>query len=207
MRIAIVEDDPDLLEKLGIILSGEDNLEVIGSFNSAEDALANVKGMSPEVMLVDLVLPGMSGVELIRKIREEVPAVDVIAYTGFEDRETMLSAIRAGASGYILKGASPRELIEAIQDVCKGGAPMSHRIARAVINELQSNRVSNAYIVSHREREVLKAIEEGLTYKEAAERFNISHHTVHTHIKNIYEKLQAKGRKDALQKARRKGII
>lgn len=207
MRLAIVEDDPLLLESLKMLLSGETGIKVSGAFRSAEEALPLLKEAKPDVMLVDLGLPGMTGVELIRRIKEELPDSEIMAHTVFEDRENVFSAIKAGASGYILKGSSPREIVEAIHEVHKGGAPMSPKIARKVIHEFQDESVSDQYILSLREKNIVKCIEEGLTYKEISYRLGISSHTVHTHIKRIYEKLHAKNRIDALAKARKTGVI
>jgi len=207
MRLIIVEDDPLLLENLTLLLSGEEGLAVAGSYRSAEDALRGLRNAKPEVMLTDLGLPGMSGVDLIKRAKEEMPALEIMAHTVFEDREMVFSAIKAGASGYILKGSSPREVIESIHALYKGGAPMSPKIARKIIKEFQDDVVSEQYLLTQREKEIVKRVEEGLTYKEIGERLNISTHTVHTHIKNIYEKLQAKNRNDAIDKARKRGII
>lgn len=207
MRLIIVEDDPILLESLKLILGGEAGITVAGAFGSAEDALRALRKSSPEVMLTDLGLPGMSGIELIKKAKDDMPSLEIMTHTVFEDRENVFAAIKAGASGYILKGSSPREIVEAIHEIHKGGAPMSPKIARKVIHEFQDENVEDQYILSQRERDVVKCIEQGLSYKEISLRLKISSHTVHTHIKNIYEKLQAKDRGEALVKARKTGII
>lgn len=207
MRLVIIEDDPLLLENLTLLLSGEEGITVAGSYRSAEDAVKQLKSASPEVMLTDLGLPGMSGVDLIKKAKEEMPSLEIMAHTVFEDRERVFSAIKAGASGYILKGSSPREIIESIHALYKGGAPMSPKIARKVIHEFQDEVVGEQFLLTQREKEIVKLVEDGLTYKEIGEKLSISTHTVHTHIKNIYEKLQAKDRNDAIIKARKKGII
>ncbi len=207
MKLVIVEDDPILLESLKLLLSGESNITVTGAYGSAEDALRSLKKAAPEVMLADLGLPGMSGIELIKRAKEDMPQLEIMAHTVFEDRENVFSAIKAGASGYILKGSSPREIVEAIHEVNKGGAPMSPKIARKVIHEFQDETVEDQYVLSTREKNIVKCIEQGLTYKEISLRLGISSHTVHTHIKNIYEKLQAKDRGEALIKARKTGII
>jgi len=207
MRLVIVEDDPLLLENLTLLLSGEGGITVAGSYRSAEEALKLFRSAKPEVMLTDIGLPGMSGVELIKKAKEAMPRLEIMAHTVFEDRENVFSAIKAGASGYLLKGSSPREIIESIHSLYKGGAPMSPKIARKIIQELRDDVASDEFLLTSRETEIVKLVEEGLTYKEIGQQLSISTHTVHTHIKNIYEKLQAKNRQDAIKKARKKGII
>ncbi|HEX9019944.1 MAG TPA: response regulator transcription factor [Nitrospirota bacterium] len=207
MRLVIVEDDPLLLENLTLLLSGEGGITVAGSYRSAEDALKLLATARPEVMLTDIGLPGMSGVELIKRAKEAMPGLEIMAHTVFEDRDKVFSAIKAGASGYLLKGSSPREIIESIHSLYKGGAPMSPKIARKIIHEFQDETMNDQLLLTPRETEIVKRVEEGLTYKDIGERLGISTHTVHTHIKKIYEKLQAKDRNDAISKARKRGII
>ncbi|MBU2548062.1 MAG: response regulator transcription factor [Proteobacteria bacterium] len=207
MRIAIVEDDPLIRDNLRILLTGDPEMDVTGVFDSAEAALGSLKRTVPEVLLVDLGLPGMSGVEFIQSAKQSHPDLDIMAYTVFEDRQTIFAAIKAGASGYMLKGTRPAELISALHDLRAGGAPMSPKIARLVIQEFQQTGIEGQYTLTFREKEILRGIEKGLSYKALAGQLNISPHTVHTHIKNIYEKLQASNRGEALVKARKKGII
>jgi two-component system NarL family response regulator len=196
-----------LRENLKLLLSGETGISVVATYATAEDALAGLKRARPEILLADIGLPGMSGIELIDQIKDQLPELEIMAHTVFDDRETVFSAIKAGASAYILKGSTPRELIDALHTLARGGSPMSPKIARKVIREFQEEGVDEQYVLSHREREIVKEIENGLTYKDIAAKFSISPHTVHTHIKNIYEKLHAKDRQGALVAARKKGII
>ena len=207
MKVSIVEDDVLLRQNLKLLLSGETGISVVSVYGSAEEALAGIKRTHPEILLTDIGLPGMSGVELIRLLKEQMPELEIMANTVFDDRETVFSAIKAGASGYILKGSTPRELIDALHTLAKGGSPMSPKIARKVIREFQDEGIDEQYLLSHRETEIVKEIENGLTYKDIATKLGISPHTVHTHIKNIYEKLHAKDRQGALVAARKKGII
>jgi two-component system NarL family response regulator len=207
MKVAIVEDDVLLRQNLKLLLSGEPDISVVSVYGSAEDALRNIGKARPGILLADIGLPGMSGIELIREVKEQMPGIEIMAHTVFDDRETVFSAIKAGASGYILKGSSPRELIDALHTLAKGGSPMSPKIARKVIREFQDEGIDEQYLLSHRETEIVRQVENGLTYKDIAQKLNISPHTVHTHIKNIYEKLHAKDRQGALVAARKKGII
>jgi DNA-binding NarL/FixJ family response regulator len=207
MKVAIVEDDLLLRENLKLLLSGERGISVVGAFGTAEEALSGLRRAMPEILLTDIGLPGMSGIDLIRAIKGQMEDLEIMAHTVFDDRETVFSAIKAGASGYILKGSTPRDLIDALNTLAKGGAPMSPKIARKVIREFQDDAVDEQYLLSPRERDIVKEVENGLTYKDIAVKFGISPHTVHTHIKKIYEKLHAKDRQQALVAARRKGII
>lgn len=207
MKLAIVEDDPLLRDNLKYLLSGEPGITVEGAYSSGEDALHSMQNNLPEIVLCDLGLPGMSGIEFIKRIKSEAPSLEIMAHTVFDDRENVFSALKAGASGYILKGCSPREIIEAIYDLYRGGSPMSPKIARKVIHEFQDAEVAEQFVLSQREKGIIKCIEQGMTYKEIASDLNISSHTVHSHIKRIYEKLQSKDRTEALVKARKGGFI
>ncbi len=207
MRIAIVEDDKLLRQNLTLLLNGEPGIEVVSSSGSAEEALPALRKNPPQILLADIGLPGMSGIDMIRKAKEMMPHIEIMAHTVFDDKETVFSAIKSGAAGYILKGSTPRELIDALRTLAQGGSPMSPKIARKIIKEFQTDMVDERYVLSHREVEIVKEIESGMTYKEIGAKFGISPHTVHTHIKNIYEKLQAKSRQEALLMARKRGII
>ena len=207
MKIFIIEDEPVILEKLSLIFSTEKGFDVVGAFSSAEEAISNINKAMPDMVLVDIKLPGMSGIEFIEIIKERTPTINLIAFSGYEDRETVISAFRAGASGFILKGSSSRELLKAIDYVQTGGIAMSPPISRIVINELCNHNASNHFLLTEREQHILKGIEEDLSYQEIAENCDISRNTVHAHAKKIYQKLKAKGRKDAIQKARRNGLL
>jgi len=207
MLLTIIEDDRMLMENLRLLLGGEPGIRVLNAFGNAEEALAAIRTQHPEVMLVDLGLPKMSGIDLIRAAKQMHPEIEIVVHTISEDRPTVFAALKAGASGYILKGSTPRELIEALFGVYKGGAPMSPKIARMVIREFQEEAEQEQYLLTAREKEILTSLEKGLTYKEIAGLHNISPHTVHTHIKNIYEKLQARDRHEALRKAIKTGAI
>ena len=207
MQVVIVEDNELLRNNLRLLLEGEREVSVAGCYADAEDALKNIEVTVFDLLLVDIGLPGLSGIELIREVKSRLPDIDILAHTVFDNRETVYSAIKAGASGYILKGASPRELIEALHNLHRGGAPMSPKIARAIISDMQDGCKEERYILSPREIQIIKKLENGYTYSEIGDELNISSHTVHSHIKNIYEKLHAAGRSDALLKAHKKGII
>ncbi len=207
MRIVIVEDNNLLRENLVLLLGGEADFEITGRFATAEQALDFLLAEPPDLLLVDIGLPGMSGIELIRQVKQHYPDLDIMVHTVFDNRDTVFAAIKAGATGYILKGATPRELVESIHCLLQGGAPMSPKIARSVIREFQGVEVGEEYLLTPREKEILAGMEQGHTYKELGARLNISPHTIHSHIKKIYEKLHAKSRREALVVARKKGIL
>lgn len=206
MHIVVVEDDAVTRETLKLLLSNEPQITTVTVFDSAETFMSASNGLHADVLLVDLDLPGMHGTELIQHIKLKQPELDILVYTVYEDRENVFSAIKAGASGYILKGRPSHDLIESLNVLQQGGAPMSPRIARKVLGEFQSIAIDENPL-SPKENKIIRYIGDGLTYKAIAERIGISHHTVHNHIKNIYDKLHAGNRVEALNRARKIGII
>lgn len=210
MNICIVEDNPMLLENLRLLLQGEQDITSVGAYTSAEEAIENEQWAKIDILLSDIALPGISGVDLITHIKADYPDINCMAYTIHENSETVFAAIKAGACGYLLKGSSPRELIESLRELYDGGAPMSPKIARKVILEMQatnSDGIETENLLTNREQEILRLIEKGLSYKEVASDLFISPHTVHTHIKKIYEKVKAGNRDEVVRKARRMGWI
>lgn len=157
-----------------------------------------------EVAIVDLGLPGLSGAELIARLRELRPEVACVAHTVYEDPNSVFAALRAGAVGYLVKGESGSRLLENLRTLDEGGAPLTPRVARLILGEF--HRLEPCPL-SDRELQVLSALSTGQTYKEVASSLVVSGHTVHTHVKNIYEKLQVRGRRQAIDKARRHGWI
>ncbi len=206
LRVFVVEDDPLLRRHLVELLGSESGMAVVGQAGAGDEALGALERVETDVVLMDLGLPGLSGVEAIASLAKRPRAPLMMAHTVFDDRDTVLKAIKAGASSYVLKGCAPRELVEALYELQAGGAPMSPRIARAVLRELHEVPAQPDPL-SPRERQLLKLVDEGLTYKQIASQLNVSPHTVHSHIKNIYEALQAKSRAEALANARHRGLI
>lgn len=207
MKLAILEDNYLQRENLRLLLNGSHDILVNAVYVSGEEALRGIAREQPEIMLVDLGLPGLSGIEFIRSAKRLFPAIEFMVYTVFEEREKVFAALKAGASGYLLKGGTPRDLIEGVQELYLGGAPMSPKIARRLIMEFRGESEQAEQILSPRETEIIREIEKGLSYKEIADKLYISPHTVHSHIKKIYEKLHALDRQDAVLKARKHGII
>jgi two-component system NarL family response regulator len=208
MNICIVEDNLPLLDNLRLLLAGEPGMDVRGAYPSAEAALAAMPWHDIDILLVDIDLPGLSGVDLIRRVHPVLPVLAILVYTISEDRDTVFAALKAGALGYLLKSSPPRELIESLRSLHQGGSPMSPKIARKVILELQPQTDDHqADGLSPREKDILNGIALGKSYKEMAQALGLSPHTVHTHVKNVYQKLQAASRAEALSKGRSLGMM
>lgn len=212
MRVLIIENDPILREGLAFLLRQDKEISIAGSFTSSEEAMRSL-AISPapgviDILLIDIGLPGMSGIECIRAMKARYPDIGIVVLTLCEDDEKVLSAIRAGASSYLLRGNKPWEVVEAIKCLYnEGGAFISPRIARRVLAMLKGDGQDTKNILTEREKEALTLIGQGRSYKEIAGLLNISIETVKVHVKNSYGKLQAGNRTDALRIARLKGYI
>ena len=202
IRIALVEDDKTVREGLQMLLNGSPGFTCVAAYNSGEDALAGIPDMLPEVTLMDINLPGINGIECILKLKEQQLPILFIMLTVFEDADAIFRSLSAGACGYLLKHTPPAKLLEAIQDVYRGGSPMSGEIARKVVQSFQQAPAKNhdQANLTKREEEILNLLSQGYFYKEIAHSLSISVETVRTHIRNIYEKLQVRTRTEAILK-------
>ena len=206
ISVSIVEDNDKLRATLVKVIGRADGFRCTGDYGSAEDALAGLPKIKPDVVLMDINLPGMNGVECVRQLKVLLPATQVMMLTVYEDTENIFSALAAGASGYMLKRTPAKELLEAIRDVQRGGSPMTTHIARKVVLTFQKSAAASAKTanelseLSEREQQVLDLLSQGLIYKEIAEKLGISYETVHTYIRRIYEKLQVRTRTEAVAK-------
>jgi DNA-binding NarL/FixJ family response regulator len=204
IRLVLYEDNQQLRESVSALIGLSPDFNLEGSYGDVTRVAEQVKEIDPEVILMDIDLPGMNGIEAVKKIRSFNPAVYVLMLTVFDDNKHVLDAICAGASGYLLKKYLPEKLIEAIHEVRHGGAPMSPGIARLVIAQLQQQVPSdtvNRYQLTAREKEILASLSKGNSYKLIAAQFDISIDTVRTHIKHIYDKLQVRSQTEAVSKA------
>jgi DNA-binding NarL/FixJ family response regulator len=201
VRIVLVEDDPLLLDGMKNLLNNSGKVEVVAAFLSAEDFIVTVDRIVPQVVLMDIGLPGMNGIRCIEELKPRHPSMEFLMWTTFEDDEKIFDALRSGASGYLLKN-SPVEVIAAgIEDVLNGGSPMSSSIARRVIDSFRPEKnIAEEYNLTAREREILGLLGKGYRYKEIAAQLSISVETVRKHIRNMYVKLQVQSRTDALNK-------
>ncbi len=202
INIAIVEDNRDIREGLTFLIKASEGFKCIADFSNAEDALQQLPQSEVDVVLMDIHLPGKSGIDCVTELKRQRKDIQVIMLTIFEDEENIFRSLQAGASGYVLKKTSPAQLLEAIKDVYNGGSPMSSHIARKVVAAFQKSpdELNSRDNLSGRETEILSYLSKGYRYKEIADLLFISIETVRTHIRNIYEKLQVHSRTEALLK-------
>ena len=202
ITVAIVEDDAPLRASLAGILQRAANCRCVGAFASAEDALREIPGLSPQVVLMDINLPGMDGVHCVRRLAELLSRVQILMLTVHDDPDSIFESLSAGASGYLLKPVRAAELLAAIKDVYAGGAPMTSNIARKVVQSFKraGADADDGKQLSPRERDVLDYLVKGYSYKETADQMGISYSTVHTHIEHIYLKLHVQSRAQAVAK-------
>jgi DNA-binding NarL/FixJ family response regulator len=205
ISVVIVEDDRRIREGLRVLLDGTPGFRCINVWRSMEEALAGRWGELPAVALIDIGLPGMSGLEGLGLVRERYPAVALVVLTVFDDDERIFNALCAGACGYLLKGTPPARLLESIREVVAGGAPMSPEIARRVVELFRTVRPpeQSDYNLTPHELRILKLLVDGHSYKSAAYELGIAFHTVAFHVQNIYEKLQVHSKSEAVVKALR----
>ena len=203
IRVAIVEDDLRWRTNLERLLRDTEGLDFVGSFRSGEEAVENLPPKSPNVVLMDINLPGISGVECTRQLRTSLPNALIVMLTVYDDSDRIFQALQMGASGYLLKRAPADEIIQAIQDVHRGGAPMSAYIARKVVQSFQRQAptAKSDEVLSKRESEVLGYVARGYSDKEVADALGLSPATVRSYLKNIYGKLHVHSRTQAILKA------
>jgi DNA-binding NarL/FixJ family response regulator len=207
IKVALVDDNVDLREGLQIVMKEHsDEFVCIGAFADAESAVKKIPELKPDVILMDINLPGMSGIDCLKQLKPKMPDLDVIMLTVFADDETVFDSLCAGACGYITKNASPEKILDAIREVRDGGAPMSGRIARMVVSSFKVPGDTSSQL-TEREREVLDQLCKGKSYKMVADALNITHDTVRHHIKNIYKKLEVHSVSEAILKTMKKKII
>lgn len=204
--VAIVEDAPDLGESIRRVVDSMPNAKCIGLWPTAEEGLKKIEAFRPQVVLMDINLPGMSGIEATARLKEHLPDLHVIMLTVYRDHDKIFDALQAGASGYLLKRSSPTKLRDAITDVCAGGAPMNAEIARRVVEAFhrphETKQNDDIVNLTNRETEILELVAEGLANKEIADRLDISVETARVHLKHIYEKLHVRSRTEAAMKYR-----
>jgi len=208
ITVCIVDDNKDIRSALEQIIIMSDGYRLLGSFSSAEEAIEKIPALSPQVVLMDINLGGMSGIECVRQLKPMHPDILYMMCTVYEEDEKIFEALSAGANGYILKKTAPGKLLEAIKELNEGGAPMSSQIARKVVAAFRGKAVAEGpvqeeksiNILSGREKEILEHLSKGLLYKEIANNLFISPETVRKHVYHIYEKLHVNNRVEAVNK-------
>jgi DNA-binding NarL/FixJ family response regulator len=209
ISVAVVEDHPDLRNSLTLILRATPGFSCTGSYESCEGLLEELEATAPQVILMDIGLPGISGIEGVRRVKALMPAAKILMQTIYEDDQQVFRAICAGADGYLLKKSSPVEILQAIEQVMAGGVPMTPSIALQVIEMFRdfAPRPHESVDLTPREHELLRSLSDGLDYKQIAERHFISLDTVRGHIRHIYEKLHVHSKSEAVSKALRQRIV
>jgi DNA-binding NarL/FixJ family response regulator len=202
IKVVIVEDDKEMREGLESIVQWHPELDCIAAYSSGEETLEMIQKNVPDIVLMDIHLPGISGIECVRKLKPVLTSTQFMMCTVYEDNENVFDSLCAGATGYLLKNSPPGKIADAIIELYQGGSPMSSVIARKVIGAFQpvSEKSAEMEKLTRREREMLDLLAKGYRYKEIADQLFISFETVRTHIHNIYEKLQVQSRTEALNK-------
>ena len=203
IRVAVVEDDEKLRSNLVALLEDAAGFRCVGAYKDAEDALDDIPRKSPDIILMDINLPGMDGIECTRKLKSKMPNLLILMLTVYEDANKIFHSLEAGAVGYLLKLTKPAEILSALKEVASGGSPMSAQIARKVVQSFHCEPMragKDQSPLTLREGEVLDLLAKGYLYKEIASELSISTETVHNHIRKIYEKLQVHSRTEAVVK-------
>ena len=202
INVSIVEDDDGIREDMAVLINGASELQCVSTHPSAEQALEQIPLKQPDVVLMDINLPNMSGIDCVRKLKETMPSVQILMLTMYEDSEQIFNSLAAGASGYLLKRTPPAKIIDAIREVRNGASPMSGKIARIVVQYFHKvpTTAPDQEKLSKREEEILELLSKGYRYKEIADSLNISFDTVRSHLRNIYEKLHVSSRTEAVVK-------
>lgn len=209
IKVAIIEDERDIREGLGMLINYTDGFECVGKYGSMEEALTSIRHRTPDVVLSDIGLPGMDGIEGIRRIKESFPQMTVLMLSVYQDDDRIFHALCAGAVGYLLKKTPPTKILDSLREAVAGGAPMSPEVARKVITIFKEFRPPEQvdYDLSPHELRILKLLVEGHSYKTAAAKLNVTTSTISFHLNNIYEKLQVHSKSEAVAKALQHRLI
>ncbi len=209
IRVAIVEDQREIREGLAVLIGGAPDCQVTGVFGSMEQTLASIEGDLPDIVLVDLGLPGMSGIDGIRLLKARYPALQFLVLTSYTDDQRVFAAVCAGACGYLLKKTPPDRLLDSIRELKEGGAPMTPEIARQVVELFRTNAppAQSSYPLTTQEMRLLRLLVDGHSYKSAAFEMSITIHAISFHARHIYEKLQVHSKSEAVAKALRGRLV
>jgi DNA-binding NarL/FixJ family response regulator len=207
-RIVIFEDNNDLRDSLSMIIEGMDDFELAGSFPNASRLVSRIEQSKPDVVLMDINMPGISGIEAVKEIRLLFPHIKILMQTVFDEEDKVFASLCAGASGYVLKNTPPERMLQAIREVAQGGVFFTPAIAAKVMSSFQQPQAEPAFIqLTDREKEVLQYMIDGYQFKTIAEKIFLSYETVHSHVKKIYEKLHVNSKSAAVAKAIRNKLV
>lgn len=211
LRVIIFDDNVNVRESIALLLSTTENMQLTASFENCKQLITDIEKTNPDVVLMDIDMPVFNGIDGVRLLRTKFPDLPVLMLTGFEDDEKVFNSLCAGANGYVLKNANMESLIQYINEVHAGGAPMTPVIARKVLNQFTkfqpATTTDESYNLSVREKDVLQLLVKGKSYKMIADELNISYETVHSHIRKIYQKLQVNSVGEAVSKTLSKNIL
>jgi DNA-binding NarL/FixJ family response regulator len=210
IKVTIFEDNTNLRRGLTTLINGSVGFECVGAFGNCDNLIKNITDSKPDVVLMDIQMPGMDGIEAVKMLKPQFPKVKILMETIFEDDEKVFHSICNGAEGYILKNTPPAQILEAIREIYEGGAPMSPSIASKVLAMFKSGTSlikDESYNLTDREKEVLKYLVDGMSYKMVAEKCFVSLETISSHVKNIYKKLQVHSKSEAVGKAIKGKIV
>ena len=204
IRVVIVEDLEEVIEGLSAFIKKDNALQLVAAFRTAEAATLELPILKPDLVVMDINLPGMTGIECVRQVKKLLPEIQFMMFTVYENNDQVFDALKAGASGYLLKKTAPLQIIESIKELHAGGSPMSAAIARKLVSVFNEQNtvtpVRQDSVLSPREKEVLELVAKGLLYKEISDQLGISFHTVRQHIGKIYEKLHVHNKTEAINK-------
>ena len=209
IKVAIFDDNRSLREGLFQLINGSEGFQCVGAFANCDHIIKNLKESKPDVVLMDIEMPGLSGIEAVKVLKENFPEIKVLMETIFEDNDKIFGAVCNGAEGYILKNTPPALILSAIKEIYEGGAPMTPSVASKVLKMVKKSQSSSteSFALTEREKEILKSLVEGMSYKMIAATCFISIDTVSGHIKNIYKKLQVHSKGEAVAKAIKGKIV
>jgi len=208
MRIVIFEDNRKFRESLEFIIVTTNDMELCGSFEDTTRLQQKMEALQPHVVLMDINIPGKNGIEAVKEIKDNFPHIHVCMQTVFEDDDKIFASLCNGASGYILKNTPPEKVLQAIREVADGGSFFTPSVAKKVLNNFQQQPQQGEYIqLTEREKEILKLLVDGLSYKMIADKAGVSFHTIHSHIRNIYEKLHVNSKGEAINKAMKNKLV
>lgn len=210
IRIIVFDDNRDRRESLEYLIGMQDDMHFVAAFENAEDVVKRVRAHKPDIVLMDIEMPGINGIEAVKLLKEAEPQTIILMQTVFDEERIIFDAIKAGASGYLIKKSKPQTIIDGIRDAYEGGAPISPAIAAKVLRffqEADTKREAAHYALTPKEKQILALLVDGHSYKMVASEMSVSYHTVNTHIRHIYEKLHVHSVGEAVAKAIKEGLI